>query len=188
MKTAFLEIALTRKTNFRFTCNQNVIVADVSDKDKNEIDSILKKHGVIQITDNAGAVRRDSIACVAFNTCPLALAESQRYLPDLISKMEPILQKYGLEDDNISVRMTGCPNGCGRPYVAEVGFVGTAYGHYNMHLGGDRSGTRLNKIFKENINESTILHELDELFKVYSKERKKQETFGDYAMRAGWVK
>ncbi|MFT3947078.1 MAG: assimilatory sulfite reductase (NADPH) hemoprotein subunit [Agriterribacter sp.] len=188
LKSAFLEIALTRKANFRFTCNQNVIVADVSEKDKPEMDAILKKHGIIKITDGAGAVRKDSIACVAFNTCPLALAESQRYLPDLISKMEPILQKYGLEDDNISVRMTGCPNGCGRPYVAELAFIGTAYGHYNMHLGGDRTGTRLNKIYKENINEAAILHELDDLFKVYSKERKKKETFGDYAMRAGWVK
>lgn len=188
LKAAFLEIALTRKTNFRFTCNQNVIVADVTAKDKPEINAILEKHGIIKKTDNAGVVRKDSIACVAFNTCPLALAESQRYLPDLISKMEPILQKYGLEDDNISVRMTGCPNGCGRPYVAELAFVGTAYGHYNMHLGGDREGTRLNKIYKENINESTILHELDGLLNVYSKERKKKETFGDYAIRAGWVK
>lgn len=188
LKTAFLEIALTRKTNFRFTCNQNVIVADVSEKDKPEIDAILSKHGITQITDGAGVVRKDSIACVAFNTCPLALAESQRYLPDLISKMEPILQKYGLEDDNISVRMTGCPNGCGRPYVAELAFVGTAYGHYNMHLGGDREGTRLNKIYKENINEAAILHELDGLLNVYSKDKKKKETFGDYAMRAGWVK
>ncbi|MFT3750809.1 MAG: assimilatory sulfite reductase (NADPH) hemoprotein subunit [Agriterribacter sp.] len=187
-KTAFLEIAQTRKANFRFTCNQNVIVADVHEKDKKEIDAILGKYGIIEITDNAGAVRKDSIACVAFNTCPLALAESQRYLPDLISKMEPILNKYGLKDDNISVRMTGCPNGCGRPYVAELAFVGTAYGHYNMHLGGDRTGTRLNKIYKENVNEAAILHELDDLFKVYSKERKKKETFGDYAMRAGWVK
>jgi sulfite reductase (NADPH) hemoprotein beta-component len=187
LKTAFLEIAQTRRTNFRFTCNQNVIVADVEEKDKAEIDAILKKYKLVDITDNAGAVRKDSIACVAFNTCPLALAEAQRYLPTLITKMEPILDKYGLSDDNISVRMTGCPNGCGRPYVAEIGFVGTGYGHYNMHLGGDRTGTRLNKIYKENINEETILQELDGLFKTYSKEKKKTETFGDFAKRVNWV-
>ena len=187
LKTAFLEIAQTRKANFRFSCNQNVIVADVEEKDKAEIDAILKKYKIVDITDNAGAVRKDSIACVAFNTCPLALAEAQRYLPTLITKMEPILDKYGLSDDNISVRMTGCPNGCGRPYVAEIGFVGTGYGHYNLHLGGDRTGTRLNKIYKENINEETILQELDGLFKTYSKEKKKTETFGDFAKRVNWV-
>ncbi|MFT3700988.1 MAG: NADPH-dependent assimilatory sulfite reductase hemoprotein subunit [Agriterribacter sp.] len=187
LKTAFLEIAVTRKANFRFSCNQNVIVADVDEKDKKEIDAILKKYNIVEITDNAGAVRRDSIACVAFNTCPLALAEAQRYLPTLITKMEPILDKYGLSDDNISVRMTGCPNGCGRPYVAEIGFVGTGYGHYNLHLGGDRTGTRLNKIYKENINEEAILQELDGLFKIYSKEKKKAETFGDFAKRVNWV-
>ncbi len=187
LKTAFLEIAQTRKANFRFSCNQNVIVADVEEKDKAAIDAILKKYRIIETTDNAGAVRRDSIACVAFNTCPLALAEAQRYLPTLITKMEPILDKYGLSDDNISVRMTGCPNGCGRPYVAEIGFVGTGYGHYNLHLGGDRTGTRLNKIYKENINEETILQELDGLFKTYSKEKKKTETFGDFAKRVNWV-
>lgn len=187
LKTAFLEIAQTRKANFRFSCNQNVIVADVEEKDKAAIDAILKKYRIIETTDNAGAVRRDSIACVAFNTCPLALAEAQRYLPTLITKMEPILDKYGLSDDNISVRMTGCPNGCGRPYVAEIGFVGTGYGHYNLHLGGDRTGTRLNKIYKENINEETILQELDGLFKTYSKEKMKTETFGDFAKRVNWV-
>lgn len=186
-KTAFLEIAQTRKANFRFTCNQNVIIADVEDKDKKEIDTILKKYGIVEHTEKAGVVRKDSIACVAFNTCPLALAEAQRYLPSLIGKMEPLLDKYGLKDDNISVRMTGCPNGCGRPYVAEIGFVGTGYGHYNLHLGGDRIGSRLNKIYKENINEETILTELDTLFSQYSKEKKKKETFGDFAERVKWV-
>lgn len=186
-KTAFLEIAQTRKANFRFTCNQNVIIADVEEKDKKEIDAILKKYGIIEHTEKAGVVRKDSIACVAFNTCPLALAEAQRYLPSLIGKMEPLLDKYGLKDDNISVRMTGCPNGCGRPYVAEIGFVGTGYGHYNLHLGGDRIGSRLNKIYKENINEETILTELDTLFSQYSKEKKKKETFGDFAERVKWV-
>lgn len=186
-KTAFLEVAQTRKANFRFTCNQNLILSDIEEKDKKEIDAILKKYDIIEQTNKAGVVRKDSIACVAFNTCPLALAEAQRYLPELITKMEPLLSKYGLEDDNISVRMTGCPNGCGRPYVAEIGFVGTSYGHYNLHLGGDRIGSRLNKVYKEGINEETILQELDNLFSIYSKERKKKETFGDFAKRVNWV-
>ncbi len=187
LKTAFLEIAQTRKANFRFTCNQNLILADIEEKDKEEIDAILRKYDIINHTEKAGALRKDSIACVAFNTCSLALAEAQRYLPDLITKMEPMLTRYGLEDDNISVRMTGCPNGCGRPYVAEIAFIGTSYGHYNLHLGGDRLGTRLNSIYKESLNEETILQELDSLLGTYSREKKQNETFGDFALRAKWV-
>jgi sulfite reductase (NADPH) hemoprotein beta-component len=183
LKTAFLEIAKTGKANFRFTCNQNVIISDIAPKDKKAVEKILQDFGVIAHTDKAGAVRKTAIACVSFNTCPLALAEAQRYLPTLITKIEPILAKHGLQDDEISLRMTGCPNGCGRPYVAEIGFVGTAYGRYNLHLGGDREGFRLNKKYKENIDEPAILKELDELFERYSKNRKSGETFGDFAVR-----
>ena len=183
LKTAFLEIAKTGKANFRFTCNQNVIISDIAPKDKKAVEKILQEFGIIAHTDKAGAVRKTAIACVSFNTCPLALAEAQRYLPTLITKIEPILAKHGLQDDEISLRMTGCPNGCGRPYVAEIGFVGTAYGRYNLHLGGDREGFRLNKKYKENIDEPAILKELDELFERYSKNRKSGETFGDFAVR-----
>lgn len=183
LKTALLEVAKTGKANFRFTCNQNVIVADIAQKDKKTVEKILQQFGIIEHTEKAGALRRSAIACVAFNTCPLALAEAQRYLPTLISKIEPILAKHGLQNDEIALRMTGCPNGCGRPYVAEIGFVGTAYGHYNLHLGGDREGTRLNTKYKESLNEPAILQELDELFEKYSKNRKSGESFGDYAVR-----
>ena len=183
LKTALLEIAKTGKANFRFTCNQNVIVSDVLAKDKKEVNEILERHGLIKHTDNAGAVRKSAIACVAFNTCPLALAEAQRYLPTLITKLEPILKKHGLEEDDISLRMTGCPNGCGRPYAAEIGLIGTAYGKYNLHLGGDREGTRLNRKYRENLDEAAILNELDGFFKLYSAKRKKGETFGDFIMK-----
>ncbi|WP_205508749.1 assimilatory sulfite reductase (NADPH) hemoprotein subunit [Longitalea arenae] len=183
LKTALLEVAKTGKANFRFTCNQNVIVSDIAQKDKKVVEKILQDFGVIAHTDNAGAVRKSAIACVAFNTCPLALAEAQRYMPTLITKIEPILAKHGLENDEISMRMTGCPNGCGRPYAAEIGFVGTAYGRYNLHLGGDREGFRLNKKYKENIDEPAILKELDELFEKYSKNKQAGETFGDFAVR-----
>ena len=187
LKTAFLEIALTRKTNFRFTCNQNLIIADVSEEDKNQIHGILDKYGIISLTEKATPLRKESIACVAFNTCPLALAEAQRYLPGLISKIELQLEKYRLQDDNISIRMTGCPNGCARPYAAEIAFIGTSYGHYNLQIGGDRAGTRLNKLYKESLNEDAILQELDGLFKKYSENRNSEETFGDFAMRMNWV-
>ncbi|PVD53872.1 NADPH-dependent assimilatory sulfite reductase hemoprotein subunit [Terrimonas sp.] len=188
LKTAFLEIALLRKTNFRFTCNQNLIIADVSEKDKAEIHAILDKYGIIKETELATPLRKESIACVAYNTCPLALAEAQRYLPTLLGKMEPLMHKYGLDDDNISVRMTGCPNGCARPYAAEIAFIGTSYGRYNLQIGGDREGTRLNRLYKESLDESGILTELDSLLNVYSKDRQTKETFGDFVMRAGLVK
>lgn len=123
------------------------------------------------------------MACVALPTCPLALAEAQRYLPELVTKIEPLLSKYHLENDDITIRMTGCPNGCGRSYVSEIGFVGTAAGQYNLMLGGDRYGERLNKIYKEKLNETEILNELDLVFGAYVKERNEQETLGDYTNR-----
>jgi sulfite reductase (NADPH) hemoprotein beta-component len=183
LKSALLKVAETRKINFRFTCGQNVVIADVQEKDKAEIENILKQYNVINQNDAASAVRKNSMACVALNTCPLALAEGQRYLPSLISKIEPLLQKHQLGSDDIVLRMTGCPNGCARPYVAEIGFVGTAYGKYNLHIGGDRQGARLNKLFKQNLDENSILSELDQLLLTYKSERLTQETFGDFTNR-----
>ena len=186
LKTALLECAKTGKANFRFTGNQNVILSDIAEADKKEIEDVLVKFGIVGHTDNAGVMRKNSIACVAFNTCPLALAEAQRYLPTLISKIEPILEKHALQNEEIILRMTGCPNGCGRSPAAEIGFVGTAYGQYNLHIGGDRLGERLNTKFKEHLNEEQILKTLDELFGVYAKERTKGETFGDFSQRK-WI-
>jgi sulfite reductase (NADPH) hemoprotein beta-component len=186
LKTALLEVAKTGKSNFLFTATQNVIISDVQEKDKAVINKILEKFKVIEHTENASAVRRNSIACVALPTCPLALAEGQRYLPSLISKIEPLLAKHKLADENIIVRMTGCPNGCGRPYAAEIGFVGTAPGKYNLHLGGDNQGERLNKIYKQHLDEAAILSELDGLFGIFKKERKKGESFGDFSNHK-WV-
>lgn len=186
-KTALLEVAQTSKANFRFTCNQNLILADITEKDKSEVEAILEKHGVIGQNQATSSIRKNAMACVALNTCPLALAEAQRYLPGLISKIEPLLARHQLQEDDIVLRMTGCPNGCARPYVAEIGFVGTALGRYNLHLGGDRQGLRLNKIYKENLEETAILEELDLLFGQYSSGRQPSETFGDFAIRQQWV-
>jgi sulfite reductase (NADPH) hemoprotein beta-component len=183
VKSALYDIALTGKANFRFTCNQNIIVSDIDDRDKAGISEILDKYGVIKRTNESSAMRKNSIACVAFNTCPLALAEAQRYLPTLISKIEPLLTKHQLVDEEISIRMTGCPNGCGRPTLAEIGLIGTAYGKYNLHLGGDRNGLRLNVKYKENLEEEDILGELDQLLGIYSSERIAGESFGDYVTR-----
>ena len=155
LKTALYEIAATGKLNFRFTANQNVILADIRDKDKKTIEKILKKYRIEEYTDSVSALRKNSMACVALSTCPLAFAEAQRYLPSLISKIEPMLQKNGLQQEDIILRMTGCPNGCARSYIAEIGFIGTALGKYNLQLGGDHTGSRLNKVYKESLDEDS---------------------------------
>jgi len=182
-KTAFLEIAQARKANFRFTCNQNLIISDVQDEDKQFVHDILDKYGIIAHTINASNVRKQSVACVAFNTCPLALAEAQRYMPHLMTRIESLMNKHGIADESIVVRMTGCPNGCARPYMAEIGFIGTSYGRYNLMLGGDVEGLRLNRLYKENLNEEGIVSELDTLFGTYVAERAAGEPFGDFTMR-----
>jgi sulfite reductase (NADPH) hemoprotein beta-component len=186
LKTGLFEIAKTGKANFRFTSTQNVILADITNENKVEVETLLDQFGITRHTDKAGALRKNAIACVAFNTCPLALAEAQRYLPTLITKIEPILYKYNLHDDDIILRMTGCPNGCGRSPAAEIGFVGTAYGLYNLHIGGDRLGLRLNAKYRDNLNEAQILETLDDLLGVYVAERKYGETFGDFSNRK-WI-
>jgi sulfite reductase (NADPH) hemoprotein beta-component len=164
-----------------------MIVSDVASVDKEMINDILVKFKIIEHTDNASLIRKNAMACVALPTCPLALAEGQRYMPSLISKIEPLLKKYELESEAIIIRLTGCPNGCARPYAAEIGFVGTASEKYNMHLGGDYQGQRLNKIYKENLDEPAILNELDALFGSFKNEKMEGERFGDYTLRIGLV-
>ncbi len=183
LKSALLKVAETGKANFRFTGNQNVIISDVDAKDKDVINAILETYKIIAHTNSSSPVRKNSMACVALPTCPLALAEAQRYMPSLITKIEWLLQKNDLSNEDIIIRMTGCPNGCARSYVAEIGFVGTALGKYNLHVGGDHEGYRLNKIYKENLDEAAILIELDALFSLYKNERKANEKFGDYTYR-----
>ena len=183
LKTALYEVAMTGKANFRFTCNQNLILSDIKPRDKEYIESILDKYQIIQQTNNTSIIRKNSMACVALNTCPLALAEGQRYLPTLISKIESLLIKHTLVNEEIIIRMTGCPNGCARPFAAEIGFVGTAYGTYNLYLGGDKFGQRLNKLYRENLNEQDILTELDQLFAAFQHDRKKGEGFGDFTLK-----
>jgi sulfite reductase (NADPH) hemoprotein beta-component len=187
-KTALYEIATLNNCVFRFTCNQNIIIADVTEENKGKINEILELHQVLQFTKNASSIRLSSLACVAFNTCPLALAEAQRYLPAFIDKLDPILEKHKLNKEDIILRITGCPNGCGRSTASEIGLIGTAYGKYNLHLGGDRLGLRLNKKYKENLNEAEILTTLDHLFASYNKEKKEEENFGDYTARIDYSK
>jgi len=187
LKSALLAIAETNKVNFRFTSNQNVIISDIKTEDKDSIEAILNNYQIIEKQAAISALRINSMACVALPTCPLALAEAQRYLPTLISKLEILTEKYQLQKDDIIVRMTGCPNGCGRSSASEIGLIGTAAGKYNLHVGGDREGFRLNRKYKDSLDEQAIVATLDELFGTYSKERKEKETFGDFAIRKEWV-
>ncbi|HEY0057843.1 MAG TPA: NADPH-dependent assimilatory sulfite reductase hemoprotein subunit [Flavisolibacter sp.] len=188
LRTALLEIAETGKSSFRFTSNQNVILSDISEGDKALIGAILDKYGIALHTEQASALRKAALACVAFPTCPLALAEAQRYMPSLISKIEPLLLKYDLTGEQIIMRMTGCPNGCARSANAEIGLIGTAYGKYNLQLGGDHLGLRLNSLYRENIGEEEILAELDTLFGTFVQERLQGEGFGDFCFRKQLVR
>ncbi|HSQ43367.1 MAG TPA: NADPH-dependent assimilatory sulfite reductase hemoprotein subunit [Ginsengibacter sp.] len=183
LKSAMLEVAKTGKANFRFTTNQNVIISDIAPEDKDTVDEILNKFKIVEHTNGASVIRKNAMACVALPTCPLALAEAQRYMPSLLTKIESLLEKNNLNNEEIIIRMTGCPNGCARSYIAEIGFVGTALGKYNLHLGGDHEGFRLNKIYKESLEETAILRELDILFADFKKERQPNERFGDYTYR-----
>lgn len=171
-------------SDFKFTCNQNLILGEIDQEDKWLVERLITKY---KIELQNSKLRESSMSCVAMPTCPLALAEAQRYLPELVTKIEPLLEKHHLTDQEISIRMTGCPNGCGRSYLAEIGFVGTASQEYNLMLGGDRYGTRLNKLYKSKLKEQDILTELDSLFNLYKKEAIDKETFGDFTHRKFFV-
>ena len=186
MRTAFREIAELGLCEFVCTSNQNVILANVDAKFKPKIDAILKEHGVA--TSVSSGLRANSMACVALPTCGLALAESERFLPGLITALEDSLDKAGLRNDDIVIRMTGCPNGCARPYISEIGLVGRNPGLYNLYLGAAFDGSRLSKLYAQDVGKDRIIALLEPIFLKYAKERKPGEHFGDFTIRAGFVK
>lgn len=185
MKSALAEVARNISGQFILTGNQNVIIANISSEEKKKVNEILKKNGVLP--GEISGIRQNSIACVALNTCSLAFAEAERYLPTLVSKIETVLKKYNLLGEEIVIRMTGCPNGCGRPYLAEIGFVGKSEGHYNLYLGGNFYGTRLNTLYKETLTEEEILAELTPIIADYAQNRLEGEKFGDFVIRKHYV-
>lgn len=186
LKTGLREIAKIHTGDFHLTGNQNVIIANVSTQNKKKINDLIEQYG---LTDgkHASALRRSSMVCVALPTCGLAMAEAERYLPSLISKIETIVEENGLSEKEITIRMTGCPNGCARHALGEIGFIGKAPGKYNMYLGAAHDGSRLSKMYRENIGEEDILNELQLLLPRYAKEREEGEHFGDYVIRAGVI-
>ena len=186
-KTAIREIAQIHTGTFILTGNQNVVIAQVSATQKPLIEKILKKFKIIN-TSAISLLRQNSIACAALPYCGLAFAEAERYLPTLIDKLDKILEVNDLLQTPISIRMTGCPNGCGRPFLAEIGFVGRAPGIYNLYLGASFTGERLNKLYVEMVNEDQIIEILSPILQHYAQSRTKDEHFGDFVIRKGYVK
>ena len=171
--------------DFRLTANQTLIVAGVKDQDRVVVEELLRAHGVD--VDGAGVspLKRNALACVALPTCALAMAEAERALPSFVERFDAVLKRHAVDDVRLHLRITGCPNGCARPYLAEVALVGKAPGLYNLHLGGDVKGERLNRLYKESLSEDAILTELDGLVGRWAKERAcVDEGFGDFLIRA----
>ncbi|MFT6928405.1 MAG: sulfite reductase (NADPH) hemoprotein beta-component [Psychromonas sp.] len=185
LKSGLVKIAKVHQGTFRMTANQNLIIASVPEAQKDTIEALARECGLID--DGTTDQRKYSMACVALPTCPLAMAEAERYLPGLTDDVEALLTKHGIAKDHIILRVTGCPNGCARSMLAEIGLVGKAPGRYNLYLGGNNNGTRLPKMYKENIDEATIITILDELIGRWAVERQQDECFGDFSIRAGIV-
>ena len=182
--TGMRRIAQVHAGEIRITPNQNLIIANIADDKRAEIEALVAEH---RMGEQAGALRRNAMACVALPTCALALAESERYLPSLITKLEARLTAHKLAEKDITLRMTGCPNGCARPYIAEIGLVGKGPGRYNLYLGAAFDGSRLSKLYAEDLDEGGILTALDPIFAAYAANREKGEHFGDFCIRGGYV-
>ena len=170
----------------RLTPSQNLILANIKPVDKAAITALLAEHG-IPVENQANAIRRASMACPSMPTCGLGLAESERYMPTLLTRVEEALGDLGLADEEIIIRMTGCPNGCARPYMAEIGFVGKGPGRYQLWLGGNQNCTRINKVWRDLVKDPDIITELKPLFARWKDERiAGTEAFGDWVARVLW--
>jgi sulfite reductase (NADPH) hemoprotein beta-component len=187
LQSGLRAIAAAHTGLFALTTNQNVVIAGVPPEGRGAIDALLEAHGIANEPRAAG-LRAHALACVALPTCGLAMAESERYLPTLLGKLDALLAAAGLGGEPISIRMSGCPNGCSRPYLAEIALVGKAPGRYNLYLGGNRAGERLNALYRETLDEEAILEALSPLFRRYAAERSVGEAFGDFVVRAGIVR
>jgi sulfite reductase (NADPH) hemoprotein beta-component len=186
MLTGLREIAKIHQGDFRLTPNQNLIIANVPAEARAKIDELVNAHGLGGFRTSS-PLRLNALACVSMPTCGLAMAEAERYLPRVVGLLEERLKAHGLEKEKILLRITGCPNGCARPFLAEIALVGKAPGRYNLFLGGDVRGQRLNHLYRENIDEAGVLSALEPLFAAYARERQPGEGFGDFTVRAGHI-
>jgi sulfite reductase (NADPH) hemoprotein beta-component len=182
LKAALRKVVEQFRTEIRLTPSQNLIIANVGSPNIEAINRVLKEHGVV-VENQASAVRGASMACPALPTCGLALSESERVLPSILSRIEDVMKEVGLGGEEIIIRMTGCPNGCARPYMAEIGFVGRAPNQYQIYVGGNEGCTRLNRLFKEKVKGEDILTELRPVLTRYASERQPGERFGDWSDR-----
>jgi len=203
LKTALREVATiladyninhprSTPADFRLTGNQNLMLCGLNATLKHTVQEVFSRYGIPtegqELWQRTTGLRLHSLACVALNTCALAFAEAERYLPSLIDKLDVVIRECGLEREAILIRMTGCPNGCARPYLGEIGLIGRALGRYNLYLGAGFAGDRLNNLYKEMLNEEEILAELTPILRRYAAERSIGERFGDFVVRAGYVK
>ncbi|WP_277398426.1 assimilatory sulfite reductase (NADPH) hemoprotein subunit [Dickeya fangzhongdai] len=184
-KSGVAAIAQVHQGDFRLTANQNIIIAGVAADARERIDALARHYNLI--TPSLSEQRKNSMACVSFPTCPLAMAEAERVLPDFVTALEESLRRYGVEDDAVIFRITGCPNGCGRAMLAEMGLVGRAVGRYSLYLGGNREGARIPRLYRDNIDTPTILEEIDRLIGCWASARQAGEGFGDFVIRTGIV-
>ena len=187
LKSALREISAFHTGEFRLTGNQNLILANIEPAHRARVQAILESHGAGPKAEQLTALRRNALACVALPTCSQAFAEAERYLPQLLDKLDAVIHAHGLAEAGILIRMTGCPNGCARPYLGEIALVGKAPGRYNLYLGANHAGERLNKLYREMLDEDGILRELAPLLATYSAERHPNEGFGDFVVRTGMV-
>ncbi len=186
LRTGLREIARIHDGDFRLTANQNLIIANVSPENRPRIERLLEQYG-IRDSHLKSALRLNSLACVALPTCGLALAEAERRLPDILTELEEVLEQNGLRHDAITIRMTGCPNGCARPYISEIGLVGRAPGRYNVYLGGGFAGQRLSKLYRDSVRDTELKSLFAPIIARYARERGAGERFGDFCIRAGYV-
>ncbi|MEQ1512789.1 MAG: assimilatory sulfite reductase (NADPH) hemoprotein subunit [Lysobacteraceae bacterium] len=173
-------------SEFRLTANQNLLIANLDDAQRDAIDALVTEYA-LDTHRAASPLRKAALACVALPTCGLAMAEAERYLPAFVDRLEARLATHGLDGADLHLRISGCPNGCSRPYLAEIALIGKAPGRYNLMLGGDHRGQRLNTLYRENIDETTLLDSLDPLFRQYAEQRDAGERFGDFLVRSGVV-
>ena len=184
-RTGLRRIVDELRPDVRLTAQQNVILAGIDPADRPRVEELMAEHGIVPVEEIPQAIR-NSMACPAIPTCGLAVAEAERALPGLIRKLSTLLDEVGLADERISFRMSGCPNGCSRPYLGDVGFVGTTLGKYDVMLGGDFDGTRLNRVFAANVPIAEIPDLLRPLFVTYRSERRSGEGFGNWTDRVGF--
>ncbi|MBI3999024.1 MAG: hypothetical protein HY351_00265 [Candidatus Omnitrophica bacterium] len=184
LKSGLHAIVQRFKTQVYLTTTQDILISGIKESEKSEFEKMLAEYG-IPLPSKLSMIQKNSMACPALPTCGLAITESERTLPALVDRLEGILNELGLGDERITLRMTGCPNGCARPYSSEIGLVGRAVGTYNIYLGGNLDGTRLNQVYAENVPEADILNRLSAIFKLYKLRRNREEQFGNFCYRLG---